>query len=330
MNKRKSYREKIDKRKKPRGISDGTSSSSSSSSDDDSDHGPSEALKRIFKKRPEDEDVYDEIPEEDQYDLATTCDVTDAAWGFGINRNECLVLYLPLIEKPLEYFDVYSMRNYLCILFIGRRETGKSYLLRWLMYLKRKVYPNVALMTETACNGDWKKHIAPGQIIEGYNRNVLNAIITIQQRLQNDKKSGIDPRTLVILDDMAASTKLQSDEEFRKFFFYGRHYKVSLWCTTQWFKRVNPGCRENADYIFLFQMDNQKEIEAIAEEYAGEMDKRLFMYWIRMYATDENCFVINIKGRHPAERFFTYRAQDPGKFRMGHAGHWVRRGISKK
>lgn len=242
--------------------------------------------------------------------------------GVVKNREELYDIYGYLLKNELLYFDIHELPNDATLLLIGRRRTGKSFLTRWILYNKRKVFPFGLVMTQTKYNKFWSTYIHKNSVWGDYSATTLGRLIQRQAVLVNNNTYGVDPRIFVVLDDLAADTQLRYDYMLRSFFYYGRHLKGFVIVTAQWFKSLAPGCRENADYIFLFEMTNINELEAIYEEYGSGVPKEIFVQLIRRYATESSCFVVNPHGHTPLERFFQYRAQDPGPFRMGCEEMW--------
>lgn len=238
------------------------------------------------------------------------------------DKKEKEGVYDYLLQNELFYFDIHEVPNDSTIILIGRRRTGKSFLTRWILYNKRKVFPFGLVMTQTKYNKFWSTYINENSVWGDYSALALGRLIQRQAFLAKNNVYGVDPRVFVVLDDLAADSQLRYDYMLRAFFYYGRHLKAFVVVTSQWFKSLAPGCRENADYIFLFGMTNINELEAIYEEYGAGVPKDLFIQLVRRYATESSCFVVNPHGRTPLERFFQYRAQDPGPFRMGCEEMW--------
>ena len=230
--------------------------------------------------------------------------------------------YAYLVTNELFYFDITNIANDSTIVLVGRRRTGKSYMARWIFYNKRKVFPFGMCQTQTKYNKYWADHIPTSSIWGDYSATALARLVARQASLVTKNPQGEDPRSFVLLDDIAADTQLRFDQQLRSFFFYGRHLKSFVVVTSQWFKSLAPGCRENADLIFLFSMTNLDELDAIYKEYSAGVPRGIFNRLVTKYATDSSCFVINPHGHTPFERFFQYRAQDPGPFRMGCEAAW--------
>lgn len=237
-------------------------------------------------------------------------------------REDMYGIYGYLLRNHLFYFDIHEIANDATIICVGRRRTGKSFLTRWILYNKRKAFPFGLVMTQTKYNKFWATYINKNSVWGDFSASTLARLVQRQAVLVENNVHGQDPRVFVVFDDLAADTQLRYDYMLRSFFYYGRHLKGFVIVTTQWFKSLAPGCRENADYVFLFGMTNIDELEAIYKEYGAGVPREIFIQLVRRYATQSSCFVVNPHGNTPFERFFQYRAQDPGPFRMGCAEMW--------
>lgn len=242
--------------------------------------------------------------------------------GVMHDRQDMYDIYGYLIRNQLFYFDIHEIPHDATIVICGRRRTGKSFLTRWVLYNKRKAFPFGLVMTQTKYNKFWSEYINKNSVWGDFSATTLARLVERQATLVEKNVHGEDPRVFVVFDDLAADSQLRHDYMLRSFFYYGRHLESLVIVTTQWFKSLAPGCRENADYVFLFGMTNVDELEAIYKEYGAGVPREIFITLVRRYATESSCFVVNPHGNTPFERFFQYRAQNPGPFRMGCKEMW--------
>lgn len=233
------------------------------------------------------------------------------------NRWERQEFYRYLVDNELEWFDINRIPNDGCVLLVGHRGSGKTFMTQWLMFAKGKVFPFVYCLTQTKFNGAWVKHIADDWVLEGWNAGVVQQIKQRQANVIKTPEFGTDPRVAVILDDMAANPALRYDRDLLEFSFYGRHLITFIAVTSQWYKQLSPGFRDNSDVIFLFKLDNENEIEALWKEHGGGMPKEIFENLVRRYSSDTTALVIVKNGMSPFRRFFQYRAQKPPPHRLG-------------
>ena len=75
----------------------------------------------------------------------------------------------------------------------------------------------------------------------------------IKKDLESFKKSNIDPRAFVILDDCLFDDKWTRDKMMRLLFMNGRHWKIMLIITMQYPLGIPPTLRTNIDYVFILR-----------------------------------------------------------------------------
>ena len=95
------------------------------------------------------------------------------------------------------------------IVLIGRRDTGKSFLVRDLLFYQQDIPIGTVISGTEAGNGFYSNHVPKLFIHEEYNTAIIENILKRQKQVlkqvkkeeQTFKKSNIDPRAFVILDD---------------------------------------------------------------------------------------------------------------------------------
>ena len=96
-----------------------------------------------------------------------------------------------------------------CIVLIGRRDTGKSYLVRDLLYYHQDIPIGTVISGTEAGNSFYGNHIPKLFIHDEYSSSIIENILkrqkTVIKQIQKEvisyKSSKIDGRTFVILDD---------------------------------------------------------------------------------------------------------------------------------
>jgi hypothetical protein len=146
------------------------------------------------------------------------------------------------------------------------------------------------------------------------------------------KRLGIqDGRTLennclCLLDDMQSSDEVwRKSKAFQKIFTLGRHANIMLIMALQFVLGINPGLRQQIDYIFLFSTEGDNDLKKAYDNYAGmiptfKMFKKLFYEC----TSNHGCMVIDrtVVSNEWSDKIFYYRAKNPGKFRFGSPGFW--------
>ena len=95
------------------------------------------------------------------------------------------------------------------VVLIGRRDTGKSFLVRELLFYKKDIPIGTVISGTEEGNGFYGKHVPKLFIHNEYNTAIIENVLKRQRQVlkqikkENEtfRKSTIDPRTFVILDD---------------------------------------------------------------------------------------------------------------------------------
>lgn len=139
------------------------------------------------------------------------------------------------------------------------------------------------------------------------------------------RRSTIDPRTFVILDDCLYDSSWTRDKLMRLLFMNGRHWKIMLIITMQYPLGIPPTLRTNIDFVFILREPYIANRKRIYENYAG-MFPTLESFCQVMDQCTENyeCLVINnnSKSNKLSDQVFWYKAEAHNDFRLGSKEFW--------
>jgi len=219
------------------------------------------------------------------------------------------------------------------VVMIGRRDTGKSFLVRDLLFYHQDVPVGTVMSGTEAGNGFYAAHVPKVFIHEEYNtvliENVLRRQKTVlkqvNKQLTEYKRTTIDPRCFVILDDCLYDQSWTRDKMMRLLFMNGRHWKIMLIITMQYPLGIPPNLRTNIDYVFILREPYLTNRKRIWENYAS-MFPTLESFCGVMDQTTENyeCLVINnnAKSNKLNDQIFWYKAESHPNFRLGAKEFW--------
>mgnify|MGYP000029179503 CR=1 FL=1 len=219
------------------------------------------------------------------------------------------------------------------IVMIGRRDTGKSYLVRDLLYHHQDIPVGTVISGTEAGNGFYAQHVPKLFIHEEYSSILIENILRRQKAVLKQMKkeeaaygrSRVDPRTFAILDDCLYDQSWTRDKLMRLLFMNGRHWKVMLIITMQYPLGIPPNLRTNIDYVFLLREPYMTNRKRIWENYAS-MFPTLESFSAVMDQTTENyeCLVINnnAKSNKLNDQIFWYKAESRPDFRLGSKEFW--------
>jgi hypothetical protein len=219
------------------------------------------------------------------------------------------------------------------VVLIGRRDTGKSFLVRDLLYYHQDIPIGTVISGTEAGNGFYSEIVPKLFIHEEYNSAIIENILKRQKSVlkQNKREKSMygriktDPRTFVILDDCLYDNTWSRDKLMRLLFMNGRHWKVMLIITMQFPLGVPPNLRTNIDYVFILREPYLTNRKRIWENYAG-MFPSLESFSQVMDQCTENfeCLVINnnSKSNKLKDQIFWYKACTQPPFKLGSKEYW--------
>ena len=221
------------------------------------------------------------------------------------------------------------------IVLIGRRDTGKSYLVRDLLYHHRDIPIGTVISGTEAGNGFYSSHVPKLFIHDEYSSNIIENILKrqksvmkeVNKQIQMYKSSKIDPRTFVILDDCLYDNSWAKDKLMRLLFMNGRHWKVLLILTMQYPLGILPNLRTNIDYVFILREPYIANRKRIYENYAGMFPTfESFCQVMDQCTENYECLVIdnNVKSNKLSEQIFWYKADSTIRhdFKLGAKEFW--------
>jgi hypothetical protein len=219
------------------------------------------------------------------------------------------------------------------IVLIGRRDTGKSYLVRDLLYYHQDIPIGTVISGTEEGNGFYGKLVPKLFIHNEYNTAIIENILKrqrqvlkqIKKEMEQFKRSTIDPRTFVILDDCLYDAGWTKDKLMRLLFMNGRHWKVMLVITMQYPLGIPPTLRTNIDYVFILRENYIANRRRIYENYAGMFPTfESFCQVMDQCTENYECLVINnnSKSNKLHDQVFWYKADSHGEFRLGSKEFW--------
>ena len=219
------------------------------------------------------------------------------------------------------------------IVMIGRRDTGKSYLVRDLLFYHQDIPIGTVISGTEAGNGFYSQHVPKLFIHDEYNTVIIENILKrqrtvlkqVKREIESYKKSNIDPRAFVILDDCLFDDKWTRDKMMRLLFMNCRHWKIMLIITMQYPLGVPPVLRTNIDYVFILREPYLANRRRIYENYAGMFPTfESFAQVMDQCTENYECLVINnnVKSNKLQDQIFWYKADSHKDFKLGSREFW--------
>ena len=219
------------------------------------------------------------------------------------------------------------------IVLIGKRDTGKSFLVRDLLYYQQEIPIGTVISGTEEGNGFYGKMVPKLFVHNEYNTAIIENILKrqrtvlkqIKKEMETYKRSTIDPRAFVILDDCLYDNTWARDKMMRLLFMNGRHWKIMLVITMQYPLGIPPTLRTNIDYVFILRENYIANRKRIYENYAGMFPTfESFCQVMDQCTENYECLVINnnSKSNKLQDQVFWYKADNHNDFKLGSKEFW--------
>ena len=219
------------------------------------------------------------------------------------------------------------------VVLIGRRDTGKSFLVKDLLFNHQDIPIGTVISGTESGNNFYSDHVPKLFIHDEYNTAIIENILKrqkgvlkeINKEQQHYGRSSIDPRAFVILDDCLFDASWTKDKIMRLLFMNGRHWKIMLVITMQYPLGIPPNLRTNIDYVFILREPYITNRKRIYENYAGMFPTfESFCQVMDQCTENYECLVIdnNAKSNRLEDLIFWYKAEPHNSFKLGSKEYW--------
>lgn len=213
----------------------------------------------------------------------------------------------------------------------GRRGTGKTTLLKDLVYQNRKLWDKVYLFSRTATLQDDNYYFIPTHHkYENYDENILGQIFEeqkkdVEMKKKNKQEKAID-NVLILFDDIISEEKIRHSQTFNSLFTVGRHYYITPIVLTQSIGGQNgipKVVRDNVDLVIGFAAHNQVDRELISERYLSQHHKKVGEEIYKQITNEPYVALAAVVGKPEIRMYedfvYSYRAPEiTPKFIIGH------------
>lgn len=177
--------------------------------------------------------------------------------------------FQPMVDPELPIFITWSI--------YGKRKSGKSVFLRWLINYYRSYLPWIFAFTKTKQNCFFEGFIPSKFIVEQFSPAILKKIMESQKKALEVhlKNPEFNPRIGVIWDDYNGNDITYNDV-LRDYYYTGRHYLSQNYFSAQFITLTPPAVRSNTDVAVLFNTDYRDSLDHYWKDFAGKMDRNEF------------------------------------------------------
>ena len=164
-------------------------------------------------------------------------------------------------------FDPKTIKESRIIFIIGKRHTGKSVLMKDILYnMPRPDFVLAMAPTEDTLRM-YREFLPEACIFDHFSQEKLDNTVAVQRELVSRGKK----RTvLIILDDCLYQKNVLKSTSMRSIFFNGRHDHIGLVCAAQYLMDVEVSLRTNIDYVFSMRENILLNRQKMYKNYYGQ------------------------------------------------------------
>ena len=176
---------------------------------------------------------------------------------------------------------------------IAKRNSGKSYLLKYLVKIQKHEFEKIFIICPTEIINDFYKDITNEECIfseynEQWTQTLIEKMTNINSKLDKTKRKNV----LLILDDLVADINFASCKSLRILAIRGRHLGISIITTSQYINTIPPVIRSNCDLTIVGNL-NRRSLDLLEQEYNTTLEKKRFHELYVNSTKDYNFLCIN-------------------------------------
>ena len=220
----------------------------------------------------------------------------------------------------VEKFDPSILKDDSTIAIIAPRRSGKSVLVKDIMYHKRNNFQYGLVVSSTEnVNRFYGEFIPDIYIHTEYDPVRIGAFI--QQQTVRVMKEGKNDnnKAFLILDDVLHDQKIwKNDTSLKNVFFNGRHINLFFCILIQDTMGLSPAFRSNLDATIIFYNEKLNEHEKLFKYYSSQLSNfKSFQHVYNTVCKDHRCLIFMREGLyHYKAKIMDY------PFRVGSQSYW--------
>ena len=180
-------------------------------------------------------------------------------------------------ECQINKFDLNLMVEHPSIVMIGKRGSGRSWVVRAILqFFSKKVPVGIIISPTDKMSSFYSKFIPDTYIYYTFQSETIERLLSRQKdiiKMQKERqKDGKDTNTgtFIVMDDcLSLEGNWEKDPVISELLFNGRDYHIMYILTMQFPLEIKPEIRCNFDYIFLLAEDSLGNQKKIYEHYAS-------------------------------------------------------------
>lgn len=226
---------------------------------------------------------------------------------------------MPQKILKIKKFPIYSMKDHRVILVVGRRGTGKSTLVKDILYhIRKRVDVGFACSPTYDTQIMFEDCLPRSHIYTEYSVEMVRNLMTCMDSLKQQQKH----RSAVLtIDDCMFDKTIMKSKEMRELHMNGRHLHLWFINSVQYLMDLPPDIRGQVDYVFCLKESVVANRQKLHKFFFGVFEKyEEFSMVMDKCTNNHECLVLD--NTHPENNLedciFHYKANpNIGRFRLG-------------
>lgn len=232
-----------------------------------------------------------------------------------------------VVSYPLQKFNVLEKiqkRKNPVLGFIGRRGSGKSTLMKDIMYkLRHKFHWGIVMCGTESANGYYKNFIPDAFCFDDWKPDLVIKLLNKQQKAN---MTGNQKRVFVIIDDNSFDKSIFRSLAMRELLMNGRHCGVTVLLSSQYLMDIECSLRSNIDFIFTLRENSVNNMKKMYDNYFGVIPKFNKYKEIMFEHTQEQSSLVvdcTAQSNNIEDVVYWYKADLHNRFYVGSPSFWL-------
>lgn len=221
-------------------------------------------------------------------------------------------------------FNPENIKQNFIMVVIGKRRSGKTVLLRDLMFRHRHRFDQVVALSNTEASKEAFMEYVPKCFI--YPVNIQHVIDTVNMA-RTLREEGRPREILLIMDDCMGQEKIFRHPIFQDIAYNGRNFNFTLVISLQYCMDLPTNLRSQIDYCFAFQETNRANKRRLYEYFFGVFDNLpAFEKTLNQCTVNFEALVLDTTQNtgNLSDQVYYYKARmEIPTFRLGRTIYWI-------
>lgn len=225
-------------------------------------------------------------------------------------------------------FDPQAIKSNRVILITGKRGSGKTTLVKDLIYKMRGQFDVGIGIGGTVASVEMLEGFLPKSMVHFVSDfDKVDLIERLVEKAKVTREHGRQRRFLLIMDDFAYRKDLLRHPIFREIFMNGRNFNMTLMLSAQYIMDLSSDLRSQIDYVFTFKETIPANRKRLFEYFYGMCNTlRDFEQLLSEFTKNYECLVMDNTSNsgEMEDQLFYYKAPfDTPDFTIGKRIYWA-------